>query len=353
MQSTEPARRGSAALVHLSAIEEGLDRAGLTVRRTWADPTHPLPVRLVANGIQFIRALRGADAAYLRWHVADVLPMIALRARRVPYVLEINGPVDDVIHAHPVVRPLRPLLEALARWQLRGATRITTVSTGLAGWADRQGAGHTDPQSVQNGAFPKIQRHRRPPEHPPYVVYFGELADRQGVRFLLDARRSSTWPEGLKLVVIGDGQLRPEVEAAARAGLLTSLGRLAQEGTHAIVAGAAASVSLQSPAYPRNEVMGFPFKAVESLMLGVPVVGTSLSDQDRILARFPRCGVVRYGDVPALCEALTNCVRAEEAERAAIATEAGATMTWQRAGEETAEVVWDALARSGFGIAKG
>ncbi|MDO5503474.1 MAG: glycosyltransferase [Actinomycetia bacterium] len=343
LHSTEPSRPGSAARVHLTAIADGLAREGFQVGRNWADPAHSIARRLVSNTLDLRRKLADADVLYLRWHVVDVIPLWIARRRGVPYVLEVNGPVDDIINAHPVLRSFRPVLSRVARRQFKGASRIVTVSRGLAEWVGEQGGDHARPETVQNGADQGSQVLCRPADDPPYVVYFGRLDERQGLRFLLEARRSAEWPAHVGLVIIGDGDLRPEVVAAEEAGLLTYHPSMAQDQTHAIVAAACASVSVQSPDFPRNNLMGLPFKTVESLMLGVPVIGTDLSDQGEVLEQFPPSAVVEYGDIARFTALVSELAGTSTAAREELARKAAGSMTWERAARQTAAVVRDAL----------
>jgi glycogen(starch) synthase len=73
---------------------------------------------------------------------------------------------------------------------------------------------YTIPNPVDMRALEAIAAAPRPVPHP-YVLYIGKMATNKGVQFLLPALQQAAirWP----LVMVGDGPLRPVLEAQARA----------------------------------------------------------------------------------------------------------------------------------------
>jgi glycosyltransferase involved in cell wall biosynthesis len=137
------------------------------------------------------RAARGADVVHAHW-LPSVVPAMATGK---PVVLQLWG--SDAALATRA----RPL----ARRLVRRARVVVCASTSLADDARALGAldvcvipqGVTTPDSV------------REPDEPPHILYVGRLSEEKGVRELAEAA------EGLPLVVVGDGPLRPLLPQAA------------------------------------------------------------------------------------------------------------------------------------------
>jgi len=74
---------------------------------------------------------------------------------------------------------------------------------------------YTIPNPVDMAPLDRMHAHTARPLDGPYLLYAGKLAINKGVQFLLDAVRRAgvTWP----VVVAGDGPLRAQLEADARA----------------------------------------------------------------------------------------------------------------------------------------
>jgi glycosyltransferase involved in cell wall biosynthesis len=144
-----------------------------------------LPLFFLSYARAARRAARGADVVHAHW-LPSMVPALATGK---PVVLQLWG--SDVTLATRA----RPL----ARWLARRARVVVCASTGLAD--DARALGGRDVRVIAQGV--RIPDSVREPDEPPHILYAGRLSEEKGVRELADAA------EGLPLVVVGDGPLRP------------------------------------------------------------------------------------------------------------------------------------------------
>lgn len=330
MGSLEPLRPGSASATHHSAIHDGLAAKGVRVKRIHADANSEGALSRLRVLFRVAVASIASKRLYARWHVLDVTTLpLALMGVRV--VLEVNGTTEDIIWAHPSLRPFRRLLNAIASLQFRSASAVIVVSPGLSSWVQSLSQGKASVQHAPNGGNLDLSAHRAAPEHPPYAIFLGELAQWQGMDTILRARSSADWPQGLDLVVVGDGALRPEVEKAASGGRIRYLGRLPHDEAIVTLARAVVSLSPQSFAVERNAVMGRPLKLSESLILGVPCVATGFPDTVKLLEGIPGCHTIPKDDPQLLARAVASASSMQAAERDEVARAGKARCSWREA----------------------
>lgn len=220
--------------------------------------------------------LREYDAIYVRAHPLAWPLSKAAHRRGIPVVQECNGPYEDLFIAWPQTRPARPLLEHMQRTQYRDASAVISVARGLTEWLI---ADTGNPRVVTNGNGANIavftpDAPRRPGLPDEFAVFFGQFPAWQGISTLLEAVRLPQWPEGLKLVFVGDGALRSEIErvAAELPERVLYFGRLpygevAQVAAHAVL-------SYVPMVAPEREAKFSPLKLYESMACGVPVVAS-------------------------------------------------------------------------------
>jgi glycosyltransferase involved in cell wall biosynthesis len=140
-----------------------------------------------------------------------------------------------------------------------------------------------------------------------YLVHFGSLGRRKGTDVVADALPLAWEREpGLRMVWAGPlaDAARERYRAAwgERAELVTLLGPLARRRLYGVVAGAVASVL---PSLMDN----LPNTVIESLALGVPVVGTDGASIDELVRHGESGLLVPPGDAPALADALVEVWR--------------------------------------------
>ncbi len=336
--SPEQPRPGSAAEMHLRQIADGLEREGHHVTRLWCGPgTGPRLLQLVAFQLQTVRRLRDFDLLYCRWHPLGFVQYGAARVLRIPYVLEVNGNVDELALAYPRVARCLGLLRRTTSWAFRGAAHVVAVSPGLADWV-RDETEHRVPVTwLPNGAPDELAALQRPPTQPPYAAFIGELATWQGLDTLLAARRSASWPSGVRLVVVGSGKEVDLVEEAAREGLLEYLGRLPRAAAQEVMARATVTISPQTARLARNRLGVTPLKVAESLMLGVPVIASCLRGQADIVQASPGGHVVTPDSPDELAGAVASAVTAVT-DREQLTEYAKKSVSWRSTAQRTSTI---------------
>ena len=256
------------------------------------------------------RRMRDYDAVYVRAHQMALPTARRAAALGVPTVHECNGPYEDLFIAYPRLRVVRPILDAMQRWQYRHASAIVSVAEGLTGWLKHE-AGHERVYTIGNGANAEVFRPDAPrrPELPErFAVFFGQFPAWQGIASLLEAVRLPVWPSELPLVFVGDGATRPHVEAAVAEipGRVRYLGRLPYDEVAQVVAHAA--VSFVPMMAPERETMFSPLKLYESMACGVPVVASDVVGISEVVSGW-QCGILfPAGDARAIAEATARIV---------------------------------------------
>ena len=254
--------------------------------------------------------LREYDAVYVRAHQMALPTARRAAALAVPVVQECNGPYEDLFIAYPRLRLGRPILDAMQRWQYRHASAIVAVAEGLTGWLKRE-AGHGRVYTIGNGANTEVfspDAPRRPGLPERFAVFFGQFPAWQGISTLLEAVKLPAWPSGLPLVFVGDGAMRPDVEAAVveMPGRVLYLGRLPYDEVAQVVAHAV--VSFVPMMAPERETMFSPLKLYESMACGVPVVASNVVGISEVVSEW-QCGILfPAGDACAIAEAAARNV---------------------------------------------
>lgn len=299
---------GSASATHTLEVVRSLQNRGWdvrlhAVRLTPGDRSllRRLMVMLRVQAV-FLWGRVTADAAYIRAHPAALPATLMCRARGIPVLTELNGPVDDVLAAWPRLRSVAGLLRWSMSCQLQASSAVLAVTEGLAQHAKSVGGSHVRTYVVPNAADVArfVPRERA---LPPYALFFGAFAPWQGLETLLAAARGPEWPGGVRLVIAGDGQQRALVEeAAAAAANVEYIGPVASADVPGLVA--EACVVLIPKQYNRSDLGLSPIKLYESMAAGVPVIASDVAGLADVVRRH-QCGrVVAPGDASALATAV-------------------------------------------------
>lgn len=350
----QPTREGQASYAHVNEIVAGLRRRSWTVRLII--PPKPRPGRL--DGIRRAVAALVVQARYFadcRFQPAPfiyirtsfmALPTATLGKLTGSFVIqEMNGPIDDAYDAWPQLRPLHRLIALSLRLQFRWADAIICVTPGLIGYlrtfSGRQDGYHV----VGNGAA--VERFvprstEAPPNGRPYVVFVGALASWQGIDTVLTAKASSAWPDGVDLVIAGDGVMGDRVaDAATTDPGIRWLGTVPYADSPGLMADSIAALVPMIDA-PRSRFGLSPLKLYEGMAAGVPVIVSDLPGLAEVV-RAHGCGViVPAGDaqalglaVAAIAAAPTEARRMGERGRAA----AVERYSWDARAGQTEEVL--------------
>ena len=196
-----------------------------------------LPLFLLSFARAARRAARGADVVHAHW-LPSVVPAMATGK---PVVLQLWG--SDAALATRA----RPF----ARWLVRRARVVICASTALAD--DARALGARDVRVIPQGV--RTPDSVREADEPPHILYVGRLSEEKGVRELAEAA------EGLPLVVVGEGPLRPLLPQATGFLPPTEVGAYYERASIVVVPS-------------RRE--GYGMAAREAMAHGRPVVATGV-----------------------------------------------------------------------------
>jgi len=348
-------RQGQASYAHVHEIIGGLHRNNCAVKLyepRYAGTTKKVGLleRLREFCLLQLRAafrMGDTDCIYCRYHFAALPLLLFARMRHVPVVVEVNGTPADAFIAYSWLRRLSWLVEAATRSCLRLADEIITVTPELAAWAEEE-TGNVPVSVVPNGANAELFRPgaaKTTTPRTPYVIFVGALARWQGVDTILRAASSSNWPEGVRVVIVGEGPLAKDAIAAAQANPhIVYLGaRPYREIPELIAGGIGALVPAKNGAGGVVRTKGLsPLKLYEAAACGVPVIVSDLPGLADFV-RFNSCGlVIPEGDESALANAVRVVARDGEARRTMGLRARAAIVsghTWAQRAEETARII--------------
>jgi len=234
------------------------------------------------------------DVIYIRNHFASFPTALMARLIGIPVIQEVNGPYEDLFIAWPRTRTFAPIFRWLTRTQLSWADAVVAVTSQLTEWV-RSEAGNENVVVIPNGAnsdlfCPQADLHYELPK--PYVVFFGALAEWQGIDVLIQALDSSQWPTAVSLVIMGDGVERSIVEqACSNNSRIVYLGVVPYDDVPGIVAHSLAAVAPMNNLGGRSSTGLMPLKVFESMACGVPVIVTDFPGQADIVRQY-QCGIV-------------------------------------------------------------
>lgn len=182
------------------------------------------------------------------------------------------------------------------------------------------------------------------------VLFMGRLAEKKGVRFLLEAfqRVHRDFPDAL-LVVAGDGPLDSELRAkAAMLGLgdaVEFVGYRSGPAKDALYRRADVCV-LPSIVTSDGDAEGLPVSLLEALAYGKPVLATDASNAGEVVTSGEDAVLCPAGDVGALAEGLGAILSWSDAKRLAMGSAARRTAVsfdWSTVATATAGFLLDPL----------
>lgn len=310
----EGAAESTAAGVHLNGTLERLAALGIDADRVVAQRGRSggRVARLARLMLDSVRQPRHG-VVVARWHPFVLPALVAARLRGGASVVCAQGVLAEVEAVHPWIGRYR-----LARWvalrPLFVADRVLAPSEGIARWVvEVTGRPAHEVTVLENGVDVDLfATARRTPEQPPYGVFVGNLAAWQGIGDLVDAVRQPAWPDGLRLVVVGDGVEREKVLAGRSAGVEWR-GTLDRADVACVLGGATLAFATRA-AVTASAQGTSPFKVIEAAAAGLPVVATDVPGQAEVVRDLGNGVVVPPGDPAALAEAAAR-IMADAAER--------------------------------------
>lgn len=212
------------------------------------------------------------DLIYERYNLYYLAGALLSRRRRIPLYLEVNAPIADERARYSGLR-LKRLARALERWVWRSATRVLAVTDVLGRMVAAEGVEPRRVVVIPNGIDPRrfASLPARASDGAPLVLGFvGFVRAWHGLDAVIRAMAAHDASPALRLVVVGDGPARPELESLTAAlGIgdrVTFTGLAARDAVPELVAGF--DVALQ----PKVVAYASPLKVFEYMAAGRAIV---------------------------------------------------------------------------------
>jgi colanic acid/amylovoran biosynthesis glycosyltransferase len=301
----DPMAQRALALAWLCARHPRAVAADLLNRRRWRREELVRPLRVLAPQI---RRIARHGSAHVHAHFAALAALDALRIGRF-----LDLPYSVMAHAYEIYRTPANLPEKLRHAQFSGGEceySVRDLRT-IAGPGDAARI-HVIVMGVDH------ERFRREQPHPAgrTVLAVGRMVPKKGFTHLLDAFAGI---DGDRLVLIGDGPLRPELEAQSRAlGMEKRVEFRGAQGVDAIRAALEEADVVAITAVPASDGDRdvLPLIAGEALAMEVPVVASDFVGLPEVI-RPPWGRLFSPGDATALADALSEVLAMPPGERAA------------------------------------
>lgn len=183
---------GGAPATHTNEIISGLQKRGWLVNLCCININKSFGVRTTIAKIlkqiyaqlQLFNTSFQPDIVYVRGHPFAILTAILTKILNVPYVEEINGTYEDVLHAYPFLRNIESFVKLITALRLKLTDGCIAVTSELAEWLLYDlniklvivipNAANTDlfrPNSYSQYRFSN-----------PYVVFLGHLPDGRALK---------------------------------------------------------------------------------------------------------------------------------------------------------------------------
>jgi glycosyltransferase involved in cell wall biosynthesis len=254
------------------------------------------------------RLARPEGVLLARW--SPFIAWISRRWRRrgLPSLVFVQGNLDDLYDSNPWTRRV-PWITTVALESIRDASHVVTPSEGLAEWVSTiRRDGRASVTVIPNGADVELfDRERRSVDAEsvtPHALFFGNMAQWQGIDTVLAALEDPRWPEDLELWIIGDGQM---AEAVRQCGdqRVRYLGR--QPKARVARAAAEAEITLATRHADGASATGVsPFKIIESAAAGTPCIVTRVPGQTELAQDIGGSLLIPADDPSALAEAVAR-----------------------------------------------
>jgi glycosyltransferase involved in cell wall biosynthesis len=252
------------------------------------------------------------DVIHAHWIVPQGLVAAMLR-------LITGKPVVMTAHGGDVYGAQGGIKNRLKRWALGHSSALTAVSRDLASALEAlAGSGVPGVEVISMGVdADRFSRTQAQPELKgqlgiagPMLLFVGRLAEKKGVRYLLDAMPTvlKQYPDAC-LLVIGDGPLRADLEAQARSLTLGDavrfLGAKRPDELPAFYGAADVFVG-PSIVAEDGDVEGLPVSIMEAMASGCPVVATDVGGISELVVNGETGLLVAQADSRAIAGAVLS-----------------------------------------------
>ena len=157
-----------------------------------------------------------------------------------------------------------------------------------------------------------LQKERKPAPEAMQLVCVGRLSEQKG-HFLLMQAAKKLVDKGItyKLVLVGDGELRSEVEAFIRQhGLESTIEITGWCSNATVLSHIEASKALVLPSFAE----GLPVAIMESLALGRPVITTYIAGIPELVKHEENGWLIPAGDIDTLADAMESALKTSQDE---------------------------------------
>jgi glycosyltransferase involved in cell wall biosynthesis len=264
------------------------------------------------------------DEAPVAIHAHWVIPQGILATLAAP-----KTPLLITTHGGDIYALNHPLLLRLKRWVFARAAAITTVNSQmkaqLVAWGQPAEKISLLPMGVDTETVGAISASTE--KVPGQLLVVGRLVEKKGIEYLFEALRilreraaaeTSSAASNAKLLVIGDGPIRADLEAKAAGLPVTFLG---QRGRADVLAAIASSEIMLIPSVTaaNGDQEGLPVTLLEGGAGQVCVIASRLPGIDEVIEDGVSGLLVPQRDAKALADALERTL-ADEALRAKLAS---------------------------------
>jgi len=241
-------------------------------------------------GLQRFHSRWRIDVIYERYSLWGHAALRFARDHGIPFLLEVNAPLR-LEQARYRALHNGVVAEALEAHLFQLADRVIVPSSALRDYVIGRGARPGRVRIVYNAADPNVFRPPPAGTRPGtagdrFVIGFlGSLKPWHGIQDLLRAfvrlrRRSPAY----RLLIVGDGPLRPAIEQIRRREGLTDAIRVTGNVDYARVPALVAEMDVALAPYPRLTAFYFsPLKVYEYMAAGVPIVASAIGQVTEIL----------------------------------------------------------------------
>ena len=236
--------------------------------------------------LQELTRLRGAiDVIYERQSLWSFAGLQFARQEGLPFLLEINAPLAAQQQEYRTLDMVE-MAHAVESLLFAKADRVLATSSALRDYARARGAAHVRiiPCGVSKDMIVD-RRHLNEPGRPEFVIGFvGSLKPWHGVELLLRAfARLCERSPAYRLLIVGDGPLRPDVEVFCRQRHLEDRITMAGAVEHTQVPVHLQQMDVGLAPYPPLPSFYFsPLKVWEYAAAGVPIVASASGDLPRL-----------------------------------------------------------------------
>lgn len=225
------------------------------------------------------------EVIYERQSLWSVAGLLHARHHGIPHLLEVNAPLVEQ-QSHYRELELVPVAGAIEDVLLSGSNRVLVTSPELVPYARSHGASRRNIQVVPCGvAASAFRAPMRKPDASRFVVGFvGSLKPWHGIDVLLRAfRKLHAADFAYRLLVVGDGPMRDEVEHYLRVNGLDPFSELTGNVAPGDVPAQLARMDVGvAPYAPLPSFYFSPLKLWEYAAAGVPIASSTIGELPRL-----------------------------------------------------------------------